>query len=79
MNRRSFFRSLGLAAGAAVVPLPAKPKAPVVVPIPKSDMAVMGPCLYASNIIYPGLRDSLYGSFKFDSSKELRSPFIYGA
>ncbi len=92
MNRRDFFRSLGVAAGAAVVPIPAMPKAPVVVPVIDTGMysfawsvnAAIGTAWYASDIIIPNPRSSFKlildsdKPMKISGGKELRSPLTYG-
>ena len=89
MNRRDFFRSLGVAAGAAVVPISAKPKTDIEAYLSKNRTFSFGwsgyknadiSNFYASNIIQPTIGRTLYVKrpLPFNGGKELRSPLTYG-
>jgi len=88
MNRRDFFRSLGVVAGATVVPLPAKPKAQSGMfqfGFPEYKSMAVGPGGWlASNLIVPNPRSNF--KLILESDKPMRisggnkiiNPIIYG-
>ena len=55
MNRRDFFRSMGLAAGAAVVPITAAIKPSLVVPVPLPRLGTCVPMSMMENYFLAAL------------------------